>query len=438
MSSKTAKIFIMFSITVSLFLNTGFSFVSLQSNPTKIHSTVKADFPFKDVKGHPAEAAIVEMHAKGAMRGYTDGTFKPKRPVTFLEAEVMLDKLLWGKPIKSDLTSNEYLHKQFDIPIWAVGYIASALRHNILLYNELQKLSLQQPLTRENAAILVVRAMELTNQVKRKQNSPLPFSDSDKISEEARGYVVIAWEQKIFYGTGGKFQPTDPISRSEMAIVLSRLVQQMPTLQSDEISGFVKLINPLTSTVSLVNSNDEEVQVRIPDQSLYYLNGKPSSFAELAVGNNVRVINTNTGATTVVISQVVAPDTGSPVAAKQVNLSVTASIIQQWAEENKASENHVFKTFDDGIFFLVTRGEKMHSGFSVEITKISTTEDEKGIHYRVWVEKSDPPRGAIVNPRISYPLDLKKIELSSKPIADVTFVNQLNQVVTEISPVTGK
>lgn len=440
MNFRMTKIFIVLSIAVSLLLNTGFSFVSLDKSSPTILADAQSAFPFKDSKGHPAEAAIAEMYAKGVMRGYADGTFRPKRPITFLEAEVMLDKLVWGKPIKSDYASNEYLHQQFGIPTWAVGYIASALRNNILLYNELQQVSLQQPLTREDAAILAVRTMELTNQVQRKQNSPLPFSDSNQISEKARGYVVIAWEQKIFSGSDGKFNPAVPISRAEMAIVLSRLVQQNPSLQSDEISGFVKAINPLTATVSLVDMYDKEIQISLPEQSLYYLNDKPASFAELTTGNNVRIINSDPATTTVVISRHVTPDTGTALAVKTVKLSVASADVQQWAEKNKISENYMFKSFNDGLYFLVTRGEKMHSGFSVEITKISSTVDEKGMHYRVWLDKSDPSRGAFVPQVISYPMALGRIDIPTKPIVDVTFVDKLNQVITVIttSPSTSK
>lgn len=434
MSSAKMKVSIVFAIAVSLLFNTGFAFISSRVNAPVTSANFQTAFPIKDVKGHPAEAAIAEMYAKGVMKGYDDGTFKPNRPVTFLESVVMLDKLIWGKPIPFDFTSNDYLHEQFGIPHWAVGYIASALRNNILLYNELQKVSLQQPLTREEAAVLAVRALELYNQVKRKQDVPLPFTDSNQISENNRGYVVIAWEHKIMTGSpDGKFQPLDPISRGEFAIVLSRLVQQSPSLISDETFGFVKYVNPLTTTVSLVYNGDNEIQVTLPDPSLYYLNDKPSSFAELTAGNYVRIIAANPSLTTVVISKVVAPDTGTTLTVKPVNVSVASADVQQWAEENKISENYLFKPFNDGLYFLITRGEKMHSGFSVEITKVSSIEDEKGLHYRVWTEKSDPSRGSIVSPVISYPMALGRIALPQKPIVDVTFVNNLNQVITVIS-----
>lgn len=438
MRFRSTKTFIVLSIAVSLLLSTGFSFASLRSGLPQILPPAGAAFPFIDAKGHPAEAAIAEMYAKGVMRGYDDGTFKPKRPVTFLEAEVMLDKLIWGNPIKSDFTSNDYLHTQFGIPNWAVGLIASALRNNILMYNELQQLSRQQPLTREEAAILAVRALELTNQVSRKQNSPLPFQDAAQISEKARGYVAIAWEQKIFMGSEGKFHPADPISRAEMAIVLSRIVLQNPALQSDEITGFVKAVTPLTTTVSLVDSNDQEIIVKLPKQSLYYLNDKPASFAELTAGNNIRIINTDNSATTVVISHFVAPDTGTALIVNPVKPSAALPKVQQWTEENKVSEGYHFKAFEDGLYFLAARGEKMHSGFAIEITRISSSEDDKGIHYRVWIDKSDPPRDTLVLPLISYPMAIGKINLPPKPIVDVTFVNKLNQEITVVTPSPSK
>ena len=52
-----------------------------------------ADVPFSDVKGHWAEAAIMQAYANGRIAGYPDKTFRPNNNITRAEAVTVLNKL---------------------------------------------------------------------------------------------------------------------------------------------------------------------------------------------------------------------------------------------------------------------------------------------------------------------------------------------------------
>ncbi len=430
-----ATILIVLFFMVSVLLTSGFfsSPLGLEALPDNAAVPPGSRLPLSDVPGHWAEAVIAEMYAKGVMKGYQDCTFKPNKPVSSLEAIVMLDRFLYGQPPESDFDSSGYLYDQFKIPAWAVGYVASALRHEILLYPELAKVSRQQPLTRQDAAVLAIRALELTSQAKNKKDAALAFTDSNQIDQEIRGYVELAFERRIINGfPDGSFQPVSPISRAEMAVLLSNLAKQLPYLNSDEVSGLIKSVDPENTTVTLVYDNEKEVKLKLAGQYIIYLNDKPAALGELAQGNHLRIITSGAGQFTVVTAQTVASDSGTQEAVEQVNLVSAPVEIREWVETNKAVENYLVRTFQGGLYFLATRGEKKTAGYTVEITKVSSTVDEKGVHYRVWLDRSDPPRDAFIIQPISYPYAIVRVNPPDKPVGTVTFVDKLNRVVAEI------
>ena len=431
--TKLVSILTGFSFMASCFLTTGFSFSYVQefNMPAVISESLPDPFPFSDAKGNWAEAAIAEMYVKGVINGYQDSTFKPNRPVTMLEAVVILGKMLNYEPSEFDLESNKYLQINFSIPEWAIGYVAMALKQDLLLYSELQKASLQQPLTREEAAVLAVRSLGLAKQARKKTNAPLPFSDSQQIEENIRAYVSLACEYKIMNGfPDGRFQPDTPLSRSEMAVMLSNIALH---LNSDGVTGSVQSIGPEKDLIYITDAANNISQVNLPGYSLVYLNGKPASIEQLTPGNYIRVNTSGDNSLTVIVAQSIVPDNGMPVSIKPVSNDYSLPELQQWAETNKASENYLAAVFDSNLYFLVTRGEKKTGGYMIDITKISSVIDEKGITYRVWTTRADPAKSAMVIEVITYPYSMVKIPLSEQPINSVIFVDEFNQVLAEIT-----
>ena len=396
--------------------------------PSVANDQPSAGFPFRDIKGHWAEAEIVEMYARDVIKGYGDSTFKPRQPVTFLEAIVMLDRLLGYEPSDTDIDESS-ISGMFNIPKWAAGYVGLALRNELLQYSELQKLSLQQPLIRQDGAVLAVRALGLTKQAKRMRDAVPPFNDVSQVDQVAKASISIAVERKIMNGyPNGIFQPSSPVSRAEIAVLLSNINEQIPFDDSGQVSGLIKSVDRQKIVISAIYGDGKDTEFSLPAQYISYLNNKPAAVDEMAGGNFIRIISSNSLGLTVIIAQAVIPDL---IGVEQVDPAMEPDDIREWVEKSKASENYLFNKAGNQLYLLAARGEKMTSGFNVDITKVSRTVDEEGVHYRVWIDLTDPDRNTVVIPVITYPFTLVRVELLQGAPGTITFVDKLNQILAE-------
>lgn len=81
------------------------------------------------------------------------------------------------------------------------------------------------PLTRAQAATLLVRAMELE-----RDNTPLPYFNDIPNSHWARKYIDIAVQHQLMEGRENQeFAPDEPITREEMATLLTRVLEVTPS-----------------------------------------------------------------------------------------------------------------------------------------------------------------------------------------------------------------
>lgn len=415
-------------LIAAFLITSGFSFITLQSDLQTLD--IKAPkLPFSDIKGHWAEAGIMEMYAGGVMKGYRDSTFRPKQPVTKLEAIIALDHLLGYKP-DQDIDSLQYLGDLFEIPKWAYGYVGVALKNNLLFYGELGSLSHKQPLSRQDAAILAVRALKLSRQVRHAKDVEIPFTDMEQVDSVNKIYVKLACDMKIMSGfPDGKFQPFTPVSRAELAVILSKISQQRP--QKGEISGRIKDVEAADNRITLFNNDGAEIKLNLPEALLIYADDKPVSLDKLAQGSYIKVINKNPEFN-VLISRSMERAEGAPVFMKVLNSSMIPEDLIQWVEVNKAFPNYLTKISNGKIYFLVTSGEKMTGGYAIDISNISSTIDSEGkVNYLVTVLLSEPQEDAIVNQVVSYPFSIVEIDLPTLPLGSVQFVDADNVNLAE-------
>lgn len=430
--SKLATFLAFSLIIIQLSITTGFSGPASQS-VSAAGEPASPVLPLNDARGHWAESAIAEMYAKEVMKGYRDSSFRPNKPVSFLEAVVLLDRLLGYTPSDEDIESGAYLSDVFNIPDWAAGYVSIALKRQVIEYSQIQKISLRQPLTRQDGAVLAVIALNLSKQARQKKSADLPFSDVAQIDQNTRGCIAVILERQVMNGyPDGTFQPSGPVSRAEMAVLLSNIGQQIPYINSGETSGFIKSVNITGKEIIIESGEQQETKYTLPDHYLLYLNNKPADIGALTAGNHIRIIDSASATPVVLIAKTVSPDTGLPVPPEQVQLISESADVKQWVETNKTAENYLVKVLNNKVYILATRGEQMTSGYTVNITKVSVTTDEKSSHFRVWLDRTDPSPGMVVNPAISYPYSLVKTDPPQATLETVTFVNQLNQVIAEV------
>ena len=109
---------------------------------------VSASRSFPDISGHWGEQAIQAMTESGAIKGYDDGTFKPDRTISRSEFLAIA--------IRATLSDYPKVKGAW----WKSEYDA-AVEHAIISYTSMVEAIMEQPITREEMAEIVVRCVEV-------------------------------------------------------------------------------------------------------------------------------------------------------------------------------------------------------------------------------------------------------------------------------------
>ncbi len=176
------------------------------------------DYSVKDISGHWAEFNIQKGLEKGITNGYRDGTFKPDRTVTRSEFCKLVVLALGYKPVSSPHLS---FKDRGSIPDWAEGYIARAVDKGLIDGYTDDTFRPNRQITREEMAVILIRAAGLEDEADDARNDGLDFRDAAQVQKWARGAVVIAVEKEIISGyPNDNFGPGRHASRAEAVTML--------------------------------------------------------------------------------------------------------------------------------------------------------------------------------------------------------------------------
>ncbi|WP_026894634.1 protease complex subunit PrcB family protein [Clostridiisalibacter paucivorans] len=81
----------------------------------------------------------------------------------------------------------------------------------------------------------------------------------------------------------------------------------------------------------------------------------------------------------------------------------------------KTEERALTCKLEDGVYVVVTRGEKKTAGYSVNIKKLELKEKEEEKTLVVYAEYRDPKPDEVVAQIITYPMIVVKTELEELP-----------------------
>lgn len=219
---------------------------------------------------HWADPSLTKLRDWGVMRGDQNGSMEPDRNITRSEFVSMVNrafgyKKLGKQPFK-DIKGTEWYANEINIG-FNQGYFKGSSK-NVASPND--------PLTREEAAVLVGRNLMLTPD----ESENMLFKDGRSLSSWSRGIVTAAAKKGILKGeSNGNFRPQAAITRGEVASMLERTIGT-PINQSGR------------RTLGMVRGN---VMISAPDVELYdtTINGDLYITAGVDLGfvklNNVRV-----------------------------------------------------------------------------------------------------------------------------------------------------
>ena len=167
-----------------------------------------------DIKSHWAEENINNFINKGYINGYEDSTFKPDNSITRAEFIKIFNKYFGLTNTSGQSFSDTANH-------WAKDEIDIAITNKIVSGFEDKTFRPDEPITREQAALIISNYKKLPNN---NLNSINKYSDSNSISNWAKNAVEAMLEKGYMSGYfDNTLKPKNNLTRAEAVTLLSRI-----------------------------------------------------------------------------------------------------------------------------------------------------------------------------------------------------------------------
>lgn len=274
---------------------------------------------FTDMVGHWAQEDVEALAAEGIVNGTTPTTFSPGNRMTACEALLFCSRATGLTNVDKTKIYNDYLPvAQRLLPnetvSWASQEMAICLATGIISETELQALTtsgnILRSISRENLAMYLVRAMQLSPLANSLTSYNMSFADAASISPALRPYVYLLNMYGIVRGdTTNRFLPQGSVTRAEMATMLRRAIRfmnergiyaELPKYTDFEwIGGTITAVSPSGGGVTVLTLDGGAAgsrSVSLPADVQIYENNMLTTTAALRVGQYVRV-NLNTRGT---------------------------------------------------------------------------------------------------------------------------------------------
>lgn len=189
------------------------SMVLASSMIVSMSSQVAFAAEYSDVYGHWAKTQINRWSDYGVISG-SDGQFRPDDSITRGEMAVIIDRVMKYQ-VKAENNFKDLGQAFYTDPILRANN-AGVMSGSDDLVRPTDKI------TREEAAILMCKAFNLEPT----DIATKTFSDSDKISSWARGYVNALLNENYITGKGNNdFDPQGKITRGEAVTMINNIVK---------------------------------------------------------------------------------------------------------------------------------------------------------------------------------------------------------------------
>ncbi len=178
---------------------------------------------------------VMDMVDRGYITGYEDNTFKPDNGVTRLEVLALFSRAMGALkdangPLLTDAVETyKDLLKEYDLP-WGEKEISFLLYRGILTEEDLNTYLegdlKNEAMPRYEAAIIITKAMG-GKKPSGSQAVTLDFTDQEDIPVNALYYVKYVSDNGIMTGMDdGEFSPNTSVLRTQMAVMLSRVIDK--------------------------------------------------------------------------------------------------------------------------------------------------------------------------------------------------------------------
>lgn len=176
-----------------------------------------------DISNSYAKDAILELVDKGIINGKGNGTFDPTGKIYRQDFAIIL-----AKALSLDVTSTPPTPTFSDIPAthYSYKFVEAAVKAGLIKGQGNGEFGLGENLSRQDMAVLFIRALGVDASGKAAELGNLNFSDAASISNYAKDAVAAAVELKLLSGqTDGSFNPAGSADRQSVALVASRFLK---------------------------------------------------------------------------------------------------------------------------------------------------------------------------------------------------------------------
>ncbi len=189
-------------------------FAVLAKEKGSVPATVSTPAALTDIGGHWAEQYIKELAASGIISGNQDGSYKPDNSISRAEFATLLVKAFKLAPGTGKVFADTDQH-------WAKEFISTAATNGIVAGYSDSSFGPNDLITREQMAIMIVRAAKLADATDGKE-----FADASLFSSYARNAILTASKHGIISGyPDNTFKPQGQTTRAEAAVVVSKALK---------------------------------------------------------------------------------------------------------------------------------------------------------------------------------------------------------------------
>jgi len=180
------------------------------------------DKHYMDVKeGHWAADSIRVLTARHIVNGVTETDFAPQREITRAEFAALLVRALNLKAGGTPAGFADVADSQ-----WFARDVAAAKEAGLINGTNHGNFAPNQTITREEMAVMLVRAWELISGNRKHAGNIAPVGDVGQASAWAQASIQYALEQDLLKGRAdGRFDPKKSTSRAESAQAIYNLLQ---------------------------------------------------------------------------------------------------------------------------------------------------------------------------------------------------------------------
>ncbi|MCA0754974.1 S-layer homology domain-containing protein [Paenibacillus sp. N4] len=207
----------------------GKTVVTIKRNGNSIYAVVKLDRTFADLEGHSAKSEIELMASKLVVHGIGDERFEPNRSVTRAEFAALIARALG---LMTQMPPTAY--SDVFPTSWYAGAVGAASKAGILIGYANGTFKPDAPVTREQMAVIIVRAAAFAGKGSSAADDALArFNDRSFISTWAEDSVSDALNAGLVQGvTKDRFAPKDEVDRSQAVVLIKRLLEYVNFMNS--------------------------------------------------------------------------------------------------------------------------------------------------------------------------------------------------------------